>query len=379
MDRILSIDPRSLTATVQPGVINADLDHAAERVGLWYAPDPASREFSTIGGNIATNAGGLCCVKYGVTRESVLGLEVVLADGTLLRTGRRTIKGVAGYDLTSLLVGSEGTLGLITEATLRLRPRPHPPATVVAYFPTLDSAGRAVWDITARHSPALLELMDQVTLQAVERWKPMGLDVDSAALMIAASDAGGLHGGAEVVAIEEACAAAGATYTARSEDPDDYDLFLAARRIAYPALQQIGVALLDDIAVPVGSVTDMLEAIRWVADQSGLVIGTFGHAGDGNLHPTIVFDDRDERSTALARGAFDAIVRRALDMGGTSTGEHGVGLLKARYMDLELGETSLAVQQSLKRALDPYGLLNPGKILEADDPSPGSPSQEGPT
>jgi glycolate oxidase len=363
MDRILDIDRRSLFAVVEPGVVNVDLSKAAGEVGLWYPPDPASAEFSTIGGNIATNAGGLCCVKYGVTRDFVLGLEVVLADGSVVRTGRKTVKGVAGYDLTGLFVGSEGTLGVITQATVRLRPAAPAPATLVAFFADPTSAGAAIAEIATAVVPALLELMDQATVRAVEEWKHMDLDLEAAALLIARSDAGGEQGASEIERMAGACEAAGATFVAQSSDPMEAELLMTVRRLAYPALERRGTTLLDDVAVPIGRVPELLEAIQSIATAHGVLIGTFGHAGDGNMHPTIVFDDHDPEAVARARSAFEDIIRTTLQLGGTITGEHGVGLLKRPYLGAEIGEEGLRVHSILKRALDPGGILNPGKVL----------------
>lgn len=363
MDRIVEIDHRSLIAVVEPGVVNSDLSKAAGELGLWYPPDPASFEFSTIGGNIATNAGGLCCVKYGVTGDFVLGLEVVLADGSVVRTGRRTIKGVAGYDLTRLFVGSEGTLGVITQATLRLRPAPQPPATLVAFFPDLRSAGVAVAEIASGVIPSLLEVMDRATVRAVEDWKHMGLDLEAAALLLARSDAGGGRGVSEIEGMARACESAGATYVAKSSDPTEAEMLMAARRLAHDALERQGATLLDDVAVPIGRIPDLLEAIEAIAERRGVLIGTFGHAGDGNMHPTIVFDHHDPDAEARARSAFDDILRTTLELGGTITGEHGVGLLKRPYLEAEIGESGLRLHSTVKGALDPRGILNPGKIL----------------
>jgi glycolate oxidase len=363
MDRVLEIDRDNLLAVVQPGVVNADLARAAADEDLWYPPDPASAGFSTIGGNIATNAGGLCCVKYGVTRDFVLGLEVVLADGSTLRTGRRTVKGVAGYDLTSLFVGSEGTLGVVTEATLRLRPAPQPPATLIGFFADLASAGTAVAQITSEVVPSLLELVDRTTIRAVEEWQHLGLDVDAAAMLLARSDAGGARAQAEIERMEQACNSAGATFLARSSDPLESDLLMTARRLAFPALERQGTALLDDVAVPLGRIPALLIAIERIAARHGVLIGTFGHAGDGNMHPTIVFDHKDADALDRARGAFDEIVRTALELGGTITGEHGVGVLKRPYLAGEIRDQGVRVHAVVREAFDPLGILNPGKVL----------------
>lgn len=363
MNRVLEVDRRGLFAVVQPGVLNAAVKSAAAEQGLWYAPDPASWEFSSIGGNLATNAGGLCCVKYGVTGDAVLGLEVVLADGSVVRTGGRTMKTSAGYALTRLFVGSEGTLGIITEATLKLRPRPPPATTLLAAFPTLVSAGIAVTDIMASMRPSLLELMDRATVRAVEAHAAMGLDVESAALLLARSDAGGQQGAEETAAMAAACEAAGATFVTQSTDEAEGELLMQARRLAYPALEKQGATLLDDVGVPLSRIPELLAAIERIATTHAVLIGTFGHAGDGNMHPTIVFDRDDAHSSVRARAAFDEIVEAALALGGTVTGEHGVGALKQPFLEAQLGAGGMHLHRSIKAALDPLGLLNPGKVL----------------
>ena len=363
MDRIVEIDRRSMLAVVEPGVVNADLAAAARAEGLWYSPDPASIELCTIGGNVATNAGGLCCVKYGVTRDSVLGLEVVLAGGEVLHTGARSVKSVAGYDLTGLFVGSEGTLGVVTRATLRLRPRRPPAATLAAVFPRLVAAGEAISAIVAQVTPSLLELMDRPTVRAVEEWEPMDLDTDAAALLFARSDAGGAEGEREIEAMVALCEEAGASYVAHTTEESDGDLLLAARRLSYPALERLGATLLDDVAVPIARIPELLEGIERIAAEHDLLIATFGHAGDGNMHPTIVFEPDDEALAARARAAFDAIVEHTIALGGTVTGEHGVGLLKRSHLGGEVGAAGMEVQRAIKAALDPAGILNPGKVI----------------
>jgi glycolate dehydrogenase FAD-linked subunit len=363
MDRVLAVDAADGYVETQPGVLNQDLrDHVAE-AGLWYAPDPASKDFCSIGGNVNTNAGGLCCVKYGVTRDAVLGLEVVLADGRVTRLGRRTVKGVAGYDLTGLVVGSEGTLGVVTMARLRLRPLPPPPTTAVAVFADLAAAGRAVERVMATTTPSLLELMDRTTLRAVESFRPMGLDTTSAALLIAQSDLPDTAGAREADAILAACETAGAVETYRSEDPEQADLLLGARRLAIPALEVMGDWLLDDVAVPRSTLAEAVARIEDVAARNEVVVGTFGHAGDGNLHPTLVVPRGDEDAAVRALRAFDEILHVALDLGGTVTGEHGVGLLKRDALAREQDAVSIDLGQRVKAAWDPRGILNPGKAL----------------
>jgi glycolate oxidase len=362
MTRILELDDAGLTATVEPGVVNAALRAEAADAGLLYAPDPASFEFSTIGGNVATNAGGLCCVKYGVTRDVLLGLEVVLADGRAVRVGHRTRKGVTGYDLVGLLCGSEGTLGIITEATVRLLPLPPAAYTLAASFAQLDDAGQAIARICRRHRPSMLELMDRTTVAAVERMQPMGLDVDADAMVFARSDAGRLQGGEEIAAMAAICEEAGANLVVTSDEEAEGRMLLAARRLAYPALEREGATLLDDVAVPLPAVPALLRGVAAIARDHDLVIGTFGHAGDGNMHPTVVYDRADPDQVRRATDAFSAILTLARDLGGTITGEHGVGLLKRAAAAGELHDT-LDLQRAIRRVFDPMEILNPGKVL----------------
>ena len=359
MNAIVRIDEAARAAVVQPGVLNATLANEAAARGLFYAPDPSSREISTIGGNIATNAGGACCLKYGVTGDHVAALEVVLADGSVVRTGAATAKNVAGLDLTRLLVGSEGTLGVIVEATVRLLPAPRRAATLVAFFDTLDAAAAAVVAMEAFADLSLLEMMDRTTVDAVERVTGMGLDTTAAAMLLLQSDA---TDAATVVArCEETCRSHGARDTARSDDPAEGKLLLAARRMALPALEKLGTTLLDDVAVPKPALGTLIARIQHLAVHHGLTIGTFGHVGDGNLHPTIVFDGADPTSRARAFAAFDGIVRAALALGGTITGEHGVGSLKQDYMTAMVGAAERALMARVKAAFDPNGILNPGR------------------
>ncbi|MEX2324438.1 MAG: FAD-linked oxidase C-terminal domain-containing protein [Nitriliruptoraceae bacterium] len=362
-DRI-DIDVANQAALVDPGVLNADISAVAADSGLWYPPDPASKAFCTIGGNVATNAGGLCCVKYGVTRDYVMGLQVVLADGTVLDTGRQTIKGVAGLDTTGLFVGSEGTLGVVTRVRVRLRPKPTGAATMVAFFGSLGAAGAAVASMTRDGLVlSMMELMDRATIGAVDDAYQMGLDRDAAALLIMQSDSDGLLRDREIARAGELADIAGATYTAVTSDPQESDLLLQARRLAIPAIEPLGVNLLDDVAVPRSTIPDFVGRCEQIAQKRDVAIFTFGHAGDGNFHPTIVADRADGDALRRARLAFDDIVVTALDLGGTITGEHGVGSIKASRLVDELGAANLAVQRRLKAALDPHGILNPGRWL----------------
>ncbi|CAN5629705.1 glycolate oxidase subunit GlcD [soil metagenome] len=365
MNRILEIDPANLTATVQPGVINADLGRAAAEVGLFYPPDPASFEICTLGGNLAENSGGLRCVKYGVTRDWVLGLQVVLASGEVVRTGGKTVKDVAGYDLTSLFVGSEGTLGVITEATLRLLPQPPAKLTLLCFFPSVVAAGEAVAGITAAGIvPVTLELMDAFTIAAVEDMSNLGLDREAAAMLMVESDAGGAAAERELEAAEKACLAAGATSIVRAADEREADWLRQARRAAHPALERAGVARMDDVGVPRSRIPEMLSAIEQVSSRLGLRVGVFGHAGDGNLHPTYVVDRGDPSAEGRIDAARGEIYRAAIALGGTVTGEHGTGLTKRAYLEAQRGPAAVAVMRAVKSALDPHNILNPGKVLQ---------------
>ncbi|MHB1067336.1 MAG: FAD-binding oxidoreductase [Candidatus Nanopelagicales bacterium] len=363
MRDVLLVDEVNGYVETQPGVLNTELREHVAGHGLWYAPDPASKDFCSIGGNVNTNAGGLCCVKYGVTREAVLGLEVVLADGRITQLGRRTVKGVAGYDLAGLVVGSEGTLGVVTMARLRLRPLPPPATTAVAVFADIASAGAAVASVMQELTPCMLELMDRQTIAAVEAWQPMGLDAGAGALLVAQSDAP--HGGAVVEAerLVELCLRHGATEAYRSDDPEESEMLLGARRMAIPAIEALGDWLLDDIAVPRGVLAEAMVRIQDVAARHDVRICTFGHAGDGNLHPTIITERGDEAAAVRALAAFDDILQVALDLGGTVTGEHGVGSLKQRALGLEIDDVSAGLHARTKQAWDPEGILNPGKSL----------------
>jgi glycolate oxidase len=358
---IREIDRAGQYAVVEAGVINADLGRAAAAAGLFYPPDPGSFEICSIGGNLATNAGGMRCVKYGVTRDSALSLEVVLADGTVINTGSRTRKNVAGYDLTSLFIGSEGTLGVITAATLRLRPAPASgPLTFVASFPTLGAAGDAVAAIGAAGIvPSLLELMDNRTINAVEDYRRLDLDRRSAALLIGQAD--GPAAEAEASGMIQACTASGADFAICATDAAESDMLLEARRLAGPALMATGPTVIEDVGVPPGQLRAMLECVEQVSRDSGLPIGTCAHAGDGNLHPTMLLPDLTEATIAHALDAGRRLCDHAVELGGTITGEHGVGVLKRSWLRGQLSPEVLAVHHAIKVALDPRNVLNPGR------------------
>jgi len=371
MNEIVELDAANRIAVVQPGVLNAQLRRAAADKGLYYPPDPGSWETSTIGGNVATNAGGMCCVKYGVTTEYVLGLEVVLADGEVLRCGRRTVKGVAGYDLTRLFVGSEGTLGVITQVTVRLRPAPEPSLTAVAVFRTVAAAGAAVEAIIAAGAqPSLLELVDRVHLGAIETYRPMGLPADAAAILLAAVDTGP-RAAADLDVIAECCRRAQALDVYTATDSEEADALLAARRLAHPAMEHLatrmfpngGGLIVDDVAVPRTRLVELIEGVERIAAEHAMIVGVVGHAGDGNLHPNIVFDRTDPGSVERGRRVFDDILALGLALGGTTTGEHGIGTLKRDWLARELGPVGLRVHHAIKDALDPHAILNPGKVI----------------
>jgi glycolate oxidase len=364
MNRIIEIDRANLVAVVQPGVINADLKKAAAAEGLFYPPDPASYEFCSIGGNIGTNAGGLCCVKYGVTRDAVLGLEVVLADGSVIHTGGRNVKDVAGYSLTHLFIGSQGTLGLVTEATLRLRPAAPAKATLLAFFATLEAAGSAVASITAAGlSPCTLELMDRYTIAAVDDWHALGLDREAAALLLIESDLPGAAAEAELDAATTACEEAGATQVVRATDPSEADWLRQVRRLAFRALERMGVARMEDVGVPRSRVPDLLREIERIAAAHDVTCGTFGHAGDGNLHPTFVWERDDTAAEERAHAACEELYRVAIGLGGTLTGEHGIGEARREFLVEQRGERAVEAMRAIKRALDPLNILNPGRVV----------------
>jgi len=369
MDRILEVSEADELAVVEPGVLNGDLNDALAPHGLWFAPDPASRAISSIGGNIATNAGGLLCAKYGVTREAVLGLAVVLADGRLLRTGHRTVKGVTGYDLTALLTGSEGTLGVIVEATVRLRPVvPGEVVTVAAAFPGVEAAAAASAAVTAaRIRPAVMELIDASGLARVASYlgatalagTPLETIAPGEAFLLAQSDT---HGAAaEAARIAEEFAAAGGRVTV-STDAAEGERLLAIRRAMHPALAASGRVLIEDVAVPRSRLPEMFRAIEEIGARYGIEIPTIAHAGDGNLHPNFVFAGDEVPAEVWA--AADDMFRTAVALGGTLTGEHGVGILKRRWLADELGADSFELQRGIKALFDPTGILNPGVMFE---------------
>lgn len=363
MDRILEINPVDRIAVVEPGVINAALSRAVNEHGLYYPPDPSSWEMCTIGGNIGTASGGLCCVKYGVTAEYVLGLDVVLADGRLMTTGRRTAKGVAGYDLTRLFVGSEGSLGIVVRAVLALKPQPPQQLVLAAEFASASAACDAVCRIMeGGHVPSLLELMDRTTVKAVNDMANMGLPETTEALLLAGFDT--TDPAADLAALGAVCEAAGATQVVPADDLAESELLLQARRLSLTALEAVrGVTMIDDVCVPRSRLGDLIEGVERIAEKHQLTIGVVAHAGDGNTHPTVCFDAGDPDESRRARESFDEIMALGLELGGTITGEHGVGVLKKEWLAREIGPVGVEMQRAIKTAFDPLGILNPGKVF----------------
>ncbi|WP_134664363.1 MULTISPECIES: FAD-binding oxidoreductase [unclassified Amycolatopsis] len=370
LNEIVEVDAGNRLAVVQPGVVNLDFRSAVEKHGLFYPPDPSSYDWCTIGGNLSTNAGGLCCVKYGVTTDSVLGLEVVLADGSLLKTGRRTVKGVAGYDLTKLFIGSEGTLGVITQATVSLRPLPQAPATFVAGFNTTEAAGEAVARAVREGLvPSLLEIMDAASIKASETYlnTDLGAGSDCQALLLGQSDAGGEAARRELALLEQICTDCGADLVYATDDLEEGKMLLQARRVVLTALETYGVWLTDDVSVPRTRIAELIRGCERISEKVGLKIAVVGHAGDGNMHPTIVYAPDSEDEFARAQQAFDEILEVGLSLGGTVTGEHGVGKIKREWLAREIGPVGIRVHRQIKQALDPENLFNPGSMFSMTD------------
>lgn len=359
LQRIIDVDPVEAIAVVEPGVITADLDAEARRYGLFYAPDPGSVAISTIGGNIATNAGGLRGAKYGVTREAVLGLDVVLADGRLIRTGRSTLKGVTGYDLTALFTGSEGTLGVVVGATVRLLPVPAETATAAAYFPDVEAAAAAASAVVASGvRPATLELVDGATLAAIDALANSDLAQRGGAFLLIQTDG---YGAAQELQQAVEAIRATASRIDIASDPAEAEQLIAARRQALPAVEARGRSLIEDIAVPRKHLAAAIGGIRKIAERHGVETYIFAHAGDGNIHPIFVYQGLDNEIPEAVNRAADEVFQLAIRYGGTLTAEHGVGLLKQQWVSAELGEDVVGLSRQLKAVFDPHGILNPGK------------------
>ncbi len=362
MDRILGVRPDDLLAVVEPGILNAELNRALADHGLWWAPDPVSREISTVGGNIATGAGGLLCAKYGVVRDAVLGVDLVLADGRLLHLGHRSVKGVTGLDLTALVVGSEGTLGVVVGATLKLRRLvPGQARTLTASFPSVRAAATAATAVTASGvQPAIMELMDAACLRAVHRMLDLP-DPGEAAQLTIQTDGPAASVEAESIAAT-LTDAGGAVRLAR--DDAEAQLLWRIRRSMHPAMETLGTTLIEDVSVPRSALPAMFDEIARIEREYDLVIPTVCHAGDGNLHPNFVFDaGADAAVPEVIWQAADELFRAALRLGGTLTGEHGVGVLKRRWLADELGDDQWELQRQITRVFDPQGILNPGKVF----------------
>ena len=369
MKDIVAVNEAERLVTVQPGIINQDLkDHLAP-YGLSYPPDPGSVALSSIGGNIATNAGGLCCVKYGVTRDYVRSLKVVLADGTLTTLGPATAKGVAGLDMRHLFIGSEGTLGIVVEATLRLIPALPDPFTAIATFPDERSGLQTVADFMAGGGvPSLLEFLDGSSLRMLNDYGDFGLDAEAGAMLIMQVDQSPTDSEAAMETFAEVARRCGALDVAYSDDPTDSAALITARRMIQPAYEKFagthgGGQLLDDVCLPRTAVPEFCDRLSALRESSGLEIALVAHAGDGNMHPSVFFDAADEAATATAQEVFEEIMHIGIELGGTITGEHGVGYLKRAWLPNELDEGSRRIQMAVKNALDPLGILNPGKML----------------
>ncbi|NSL53309.1 FAD-binding oxidoreductase [Calidifontibacillus erzurumensis] len=365
----LIIDRENLLAIVSPGIKTAELHRKAEEVGLFYPPDPSSSQVSTIGGNLLENSSGPKGLKYGTTKEYVIGLEVVTPTGEIVRTGGKTVKNVTGYDLTRLIVGSEGTLGIVTEATLRLIPKPQARKTLLATFERVVDSGHAITKILASGIlPAAMELMDNACIRAVENFSPSGLPVDAGALVIIEVDGHPLAIEEEIKKCEEICHEVGATSVRTAQNEKERQEIWSARRKVSPAITQAGpTKISEDATVPRSKIPEMMERLYQIRDKYQLHLVVFGHAGDGNLHPNIITDKRNIEEMKRVENAVSEIFEAALELGGTLSGEHGIGILKAPYMEMELGAAGLDLMRKIKEAWDPNNILNPGKIF----PQPG--------
>ncbi|SFA77445.1 MULTISPECIES: glycolate oxidase subunit GlcD [unclassified Bacillus (in: firmicutes)] len=368
MNSILEIDEENLTITVQPGVITLDMINAVEAKGLFYPPDPSSMKISTIGGNINENSGGLRGLKYGVTRDYVMALEIVLANGDIMRTGGKLAKDVAGYDFTRLFVGSEGTLGIITEATLKLIPLPETKKTMLALYEDLEAAATTVSKIIANKIiPTTLEFLDQPTLKVVEAYAQIGLPTDVQAVLLIEQDGPQEIVDRDMQLMAEICQSERAISVQVAQTEAEAEALRTARRSALSALARLKpTTILEDATVPRSEIANMVKAINEIASKHNVSICTFGHAGDGNLHPTCPTDARDKDEMERVEKAFAEIFEKAIELGGTITGEHGVGIMKAPYLELKLGKEGMAAMKAVKAAFDPNNIMNPGKVIAKD-------------
>lgn len=369
MDDVLEVYEEDLVAVVSPGVLTAAIHKAAEEKGLMYPPDPSSSHVSTIGGNLAENSGGPRGLKYGVTKDYVIGLEVITPEGDIIQTGGKTVKNVTGYDLTKLLVGSEGTLGIITKATLRLLPKPLGTATLMVVFSTLVDAGKAISKIlSAGILPSKMELMDQASIVAVENYQPMGLPTDAEAIILLELDGHPLALAEEIQSVEQLCYSVGATKVQIPQNDAEKEEIWKARKLVSPAIVRIKpTKISEDATVPRSKIPEMCERLQQIKQTYNVDLVVFGHAGDGNLHPNIICDKNDAEEMARVEKAVAEIFAAAVELGGTLSGEHGIGTMKAPFMEMELGKVGLDMMKRIKQAWDPNNIMNPGKIF----PEPG--------
>ena len=366
MEKILEVDPANLTMTVEPGVTTLQIAEAAEKAGLFYPPDPGSMKISTIGGNVAENSGGLRGLKYGVTRNYVMGLEVVLPDGEVMWLGNKCVKDVAGFSLKDVMIGSEGTLGVITKVLLKLIPNPAAKKTMVATFDAMDQAAQTVSDIIAAQIiPCTLEFLDRTTIHCVEDFAKVGLPLDCEALLLMETDGHPAAVAEEAAKMEDLAKANGAKEVRVAKDDAEATQLATARRSAFSALARLApTIILEDATVPRSELAHMIRFVAEVAKKYELKIGTFGHMGDGNLHPTFLTDERNKDEMRRVHEAFTEIFDEAIRLGGTITGEHGIGLAKKEFLPKFAGQAQMRVMRELRKSLDPKGILNPGKMFD---------------
>lgn len=365
-NRILELDEENLTVTVQPGVITGQLHQTVEKRGLLYPPDPGSSSICTIGGNVAENSGGLRGLKYGVTKNYVLGLEVVLPTGEILNTGGKFVKDVAGYNLKDVLIGSEGTLGIFTKIVLKLIPKPETAKTLIAFYTSMDDAAKTVSAIiAAKITPAMLEFLDNVTIRCVEDYTHLGLPVEAEAMLLIEVDGRKSVVKEDALLIQEICKKHNATSLQVSQNEQESLRLKAARRSAFTSLARVKpTTIMEDVGVPRAMLPQLVERIRTIGKKNDVMIGNFGHAGDGNLHPNYLTNERDEKEYARATKTVFEVEEAAIELGGTITGEHGIGLYKKPLLEKMVGSPSVQMMKTLKEMMDPNNILNPGKIFD---------------